>query len=118
MYYSTLNQQILNNERLGRALASRTLNAGVMPIPPVERTLDMERGDTIKQRQIALAHLLTIMQTVYANRFLERIGHGEWFQLNSLWGVLKKRLEGRANIDDAFLYQVWQRVKRQANKNF
>lgn len=119
-FYSVLQQEIENNNKYADAMKEAAYDTanGITPVPPPQRTNQEEKADVVKQRQTAFAALKTIMTAYYANRFLDRLANPEYFEFNSLWGVVKKKLEGRTNMDDAFLYAFWVRLRNRERRRY
>ena len=111
-FYGTLKLEADNNERLRKAMegANEDKKLGITPLAPKERSLQEEEADTVKQRVMAFNFLKELMKADEANRFLDRLQPAEYFELNSLSGIVQKKLTGRSNLDAVFLYNFYRRL--------
>lgn len=85
---------------------------GITPVSTMHKTVEEERQDTVKQRQIAFDNLKSIMQGEYATRVLSRLNADQIWDINSRWADIVNSLKGRTNMNDVYFIQFWNRYER------
>lgn len=113
-YLASLRKQIKIEDDSEKAVEQYMTgqDLGLTPVPPQYKSVQEQNQDVIRNRQIALENLKSIMDANEAQAVLNNLTDDRIWNMNSSWTNLTSELKGRKNIDSTFFNAFLRRFEQ------